>query len=588
MLDPRIYRAALVPVLLAVLVAAFSLQDRPRPIGTTLAPDAFSGDAAARLVENLAVTYPRRRPGDAGDEALARRIAQELEVLGPRSVRLRTAKAQTIDGERELTTVIGRRIGAPGPGLVVVAHRDAAAAGAKAELSGTAAMLEIARIAGTGRVRRTITFVSTSGGSGGAAGAAAAVDALPGETSAVLVLGDLAGEDVRRPFVSGFSNGRGQASIQLRRTVEAAIRAEVGVQPGGSRAPAQWARLALPFAIGEQGEILRAGVPAVLLSVSGEQGPAADTPIAPGRIERFGRAALRALTALDNGPTIDDGVQSVVLTNRKLLPQWAVRLLVGVLLLPVLLIAVDALARARRRREPVGRWALWVLATSLPYLLVSVTAVMFAATGLLAAAPDAPVPPGAIPVDGSAVVALVSLGLVFLLGWLVLRPLALRIVGVRTRPSTPGAGVALLLVGCAVVAAVWARNPFAASLLVVPLHLAVLIAASDVRLPRLVGFPIVLLGALPAALAVVSVASQLGYDPAQAAWVLVLAIAGGHIGVLSWIVLALLAGCATATALIANAKRPPSKDEEEPVTVRGPVTYAGPGALGGVDSALKR
>jgi hypothetical protein len=34
-LDARIYRAAFLPLLLAVLVAAFSLADRPRPIGTT-------------------------------------------------------------------------------------------------------------------------------------------------------------------------------------------------------------------------------------------------------------------------------------------------------------------------------------------------------------------------------------------------------------------------------------------------------------------------------------------------------------------------------------------------------------------------
>jgi hypothetical protein len=32
MLDLRIYRAAFVPVLFAVLVVAFSLQDRPRPL----------------------------------------------------------------------------------------------------------------------------------------------------------------------------------------------------------------------------------------------------------------------------------------------------------------------------------------------------------------------------------------------------------------------------------------------------------------------------------------------------------------------------------------------------------------------------
>ena len=45
---------------------------------------------------------------------------------------------------------------------------------------------------------------------------------------------------------------------------------------------------------------------------------------------------------------------------RNVLPDWAVRLLVGTLLLPALLAALDALFRARRRRLPVGRWAGWI------------------------------------------------------------------------------------------------------------------------------------------------------------------------------------------------------------------------------------
>ena len=120
-------------------------------------------------------------------------------------------RAQTIDGERRITNVIATRPGAAGPGIVVVAHRDAAGHGARAELSGTAALLELARVAGDGRLQRTITFVSTSGGTGGTAGAAAAVAALPRPVDAVLVLGDIAGTRIRKPFVVGFSNGHGMA-----------------------------------------------------------------------------------------------------------------------------------------------------------------------------------------------------------------------------------------------------------------------------------------------------------------------------------------------------------------------------------------
>src|SRR3954447_13763643 len=78
---------------------------------------------------------------------------------------------ETIDGKRTLATVLARQIGEPGPELVVVAHRDAAGRGARAELSETAAMLELARGVAGGGLRRRVTCVSTSGGSGGAAGA---------------------------------------------------------------------------------------------------------------------------------------------------------------------------------------------------------------------------------------------------------------------------------------------------------------------------------------------------------------------------------------------------------------------------------
>src|SRR4029079_7213832 len=164
MLDARIYRAALVPVLLAVIVCAFSLQDQPSPLGTTLAPDAFSGADANRELGSLVDTYPRRRAGDAADTALARRVADTFRGMGEAyEVSTPTFDGETIDGRRELTTVLARQVGAPGPELVVVAHRDAAGPGAAAELSGTAAMIELARIVAGGRLPGNVPVVSHGG-----------------------------------------------------------------------------------------------------------------------------------------------------------------------------------------------------------------------------------------------------------------------------------------------------------------------------------------------------------------------------------------------------------------------------------------
>ena len=55
MLDPRIYRGALLPVLLAAIVFAFSLENRPAPAATTLAPDAFVGARAAKSMSPASV-----------------------------------------------------------------------------------------------------------------------------------------------------------------------------------------------------------------------------------------------------------------------------------------------------------------------------------------------------------------------------------------------------------------------------------------------------------------------------------------------------------------------------------------------------
>ena len=84
MIDPRIYRAALIPVLLAFVLLAFSLENRPQPMRTALAPDEFRGerafDRAYEAGEGLSDRFAQRRPGSAGDDGLASEIADEMKV----------------------------------------------------------------------------------------------------------------------------------------------------------------------------------------------------------------------------------------------------------------------------------------------------------------------------------------------------------------------------------------------------------------------------------------------------------------------------------------------------------------------------
>src|SRR5437660_9807030 len=77
MLDPRIYRMGLVPVVLAVIVLAFSLGDQPAPLTTTLAPDAYSGQNAYATMYSLKSQFPRRPPGSDADSRLAGYLASQ-------------------------------------------------------------------------------------------------------------------------------------------------------------------------------------------------------------------------------------------------------------------------------------------------------------------------------------------------------------------------------------------------------------------------------------------------------------------------------------------------------------------------------
>src|SRR4051794_35970486 len=143
MLDLRVYRAAFVPALLCVVVAAFSLAAPPRAVTTTLAPDAFQGSRAFGTLRQLATAFPDRAPGSAGDQGLAREVANQFRLSGL-AVSTRTREAQTIDGKRTVTDVIGVRPGSVSSRrLVVMAHRDAASRPSQAALSGTAGLLEL-------------------------------------------------------------------------------------------------------------------------------------------------------------------------------------------------------------------------------------------------------------------------------------------------------------------------------------------------------------------------------------------------------------------------------------------------------------
>ena len=587
MLDPRIYRAALLPVLLVLIVVAFSLEDGPAPLTTTFAPVAFDGARASRLLDDLASRFPDRRPGSDGDTALARRVAVELRAALPAvAVHARTFSGETIDGRRDLRTVWAQQPGSgDGAQLVVVAHRDAAARGAKAELSGTAAMLELARVLGAARPARTVTFASVSGGSGGQAGMADLVAHLQRPVDAVLELGDVAGPVARSPLVVAWSQSAGTAPLTLERTVATALRQETGLVSPDPHARTALARFTFPLAVSGQGVADAAGLPAVRLSASGELPPAGGAPTLPARLDGFGRAALRAVTALDGGPQIGPAPDRDLLVSRKLLPGWSLRLLVFALLLPALVTLIDGVARMRRRGEPFARRLGWVLALGVPFALAALFGRALGLTDAVVAL-SPPAPPGVVPPHGSGWAAMVCTLLVLVLGFLVVRPLLVRALGVGGAREDPAAGLAPALVACLCGLVAWALNPYAALLFVLPANLWLLVGAREVRLRRPLNILVVLISLAPVAGVAVVYAAQLDMGIGQVAWFWFLTLAGGQGGAAALIGWSVAAGAAAAALLVACL--PDTDAADLPVTVRGPRSYAGPGSLGGTDSAMRR
>jgi hypothetical protein len=605
MLEPRIYRMGLLPVLLALIVVAFSLGNQQGALTTNTVPDAFNGGGAFADMQFLAHAYPNRRPGSVGDERLASAISARLQRDGF-TVSSDSFAAPTVDGTRMLQNVIGVRAGSGQGSIVIVSHRDALGPGAEVNLSGTAVMLELARVLSGQGLQRTLVVVSTSG-SDGAVGTERLASELPGPVDAVLVLGDMAGVSTRQPIVAPWSNNEQVAPTALRNTLSWALSAQTGLSAAGSSLPGQVAHLAFPMTAGEQAPLNAQGVPAVLLSLSGGNNPSPEEIPSASRMLGMGRAALQAVTALQDGGAVA-GPSSYLLWDGKVVPAWAIALLVLALIIPVLAMTIDGVARARRKGHLVSRWAGWVLAAAVPFALAALLVWVARATGWIGPAPSGPVAHGAVPLAGGGIALLVVMALLVCAGLVWLRPLLIRWLAldgrydgrkarVRAARGTvrddsvgvqdgPAAGI--LLVMCLVSLAVWITNPFAALVLLPALHLWPWVVGSRHRLPVPATILLVLAGLAVPALLAAYFAMTFGLSPVGVAWSGVLLLAGGGLGMASALEWSVLAGCAVAVILVAVRSARVERAEEAKISIRGPVSYAGPGSLGGTESALRR
>lgn len=588
MIEPRIYRVAFAPAVLAVVLVMFSLQSTPRPLEQGLPADAvFEGAGAETQAQRIVDAAPDRRAGTVGDRRAAGLVAAAFRDSG---FTVEVDRFQR-DGE-ELVNVLGRRAGETGRQIVVVADRDASGVPDTAgSASDTAALLQLARVFEGRPSEKTLVLASVDGSALGQVGATRLMRSLPDpdKVEGIVTVSEL-GYGRGEPAVIGWSTNTDRASQRLQRTVAESVREETGSLARAPGATGQVGRLSFPLGIGAQGVLLGGGYDAVRVAGGGEREDTSNPrePIDRDRLGTLGRVVLRTVNALDGAPEDAGRPSAYVTVASQVMPGWVLAVLGLTLILPALVASVDAFARVRRRRSPVTPWLAWLAAAVAPFVLGVGLAHLLDLVGAVDP-PAAPVAPGLVPLDAGGLGVMAAVVIVVVGAWVGLRRAAVAADPDLAEPAAPGAAVVLCLAMTAGTLLLWLVNPFSALIMIPALHLWMLATLVDPAPGRRTRMALVAGGLLLPVLLVIYQLVVLGLNPLAGAWYLLLLVTGGHIGLVSSLLGCLFAGVLTGVVAVARSTPPeaPRPPREVP-KVRGPATYAGPGSLGGTDSALRR
>jgi hypothetical protein len=584
----RLYRGTWLLLGLPLLVAAFSV-DRPAPLPPAPLPPSFDGATARALAEELAEHYPDRSPGSPGARGASDWLREQLRPLALRVSTDSFEERIPGVGRVRLENILGVVAGRSRRALLVIAHRDDAGTGpgANDNGSGTGVLVELARAYASPappsattleRVGPafTILFLSTDGGAFGSLGAArfAARSPYRDRIVAVLNLDAVGGRDRARLHLA--ADAPRSPAPTFVQTVATRVLEQTREEPLRPSALEQLLDLAFPFSLYEQAPFVARNIPAVTLSTAGDRPPPSldDDPrrLTQASLTRLGRAAEATLSSLDQGLEVPQGASSSIYLGARVVPGWAVQLVLIAAVLPFMFAAVDLFARCRRRRISLApawrsyrsRLGFWLWAGG-----------ACAAFMLLGAFPDGaprPLAPESDAAGDWATATLLGLAGVAALGWLVTRE---RLVPRRPiRPEEELAGHTAALIALSVVALlVISTNPFALVFVLPSLH-------AWLWLPQLGGSVWLRLVVLAAGFAgplflVVSFGARFGVG-FDAPWYLATLLAVGYVpATAALIALPWLAAAGQLTALTVGRYAPyPTARERRP---RGPIraTLAG-------------
>jgi hypothetical protein len=529
MIDLRLYRYALLAVPLAAVIAMFSLQSVPPSLSGGVPPDAFDPTTAAPLAKQIAESSAYPTPGSSADNTMAEQVKQAFSAIDGATVSEQRFGGSFHGHDVDLRNLIATLPGESTRQIALIAPRDVArGSGAVTTAAATGAMLQIADTFSGSSHRKTLVFVSTDGSSIGALGAKRFIrdytDA--GLLDAAIVLSQPAVREPTAPLVIPWSTGPQSTASQLNDTANSIVSKEAATPAGDEGPLSDLFRLALPAGLGEQGPLVKAGLPAVRLSSDGELplDPGQDTPdnFNTDTFARFGRASLALILVLDASPgAVEHGPGGYIGVAGNLLPGWTIAMLALALLLPVAVGAGAGLASAARSPMEAARGFLWAGLRVLPFLGALLIILAATLVGLMPS-PDFPFDPRFESLGLGGAISVVVAILAYCAIAFFMRPL---------RPPPPravaSAAPAAVLLACVAALGVWAVNPYLGMLVALGLQ-AWLFAAT--RPGRLAAAGLILLGLVPLLALVANLAGR--FDAGVGVWHdLLLMLADGQIGV---------------------------------------------------------
>jgi aminopeptidase YwaD len=477
-INGRLYRGTWLFVGLPLLLLAFSVA-RPAALQPPNLPAAFDKDTAATLAADLATRWPSRLPGTPGALGATRWYGEQLGQYGYRIRREPFTATVPGRGRVRLVNLLAIRPGRSPKTILLVAHRDdgGTGAGANDNASGTAAILELARVyapaSGSVPVRLpyTLGFLSTDGAVYGGLGAAWFAAHAPERSSVIAVVDLDAIAGAARPRLQLGGDTPRSPAPGLVETIRARLAAETGSEPTRPSALRQLLDLGFPYSRYEQAPFVSRGIPAVTITTAPDR-PARGlhddaTRLRTTRLKQIGQATQGAIDALQQGIALSPGPPSYVFLGTRIVRGWAIELVLIGALLPFLAATVDLFARCRRRRIRVAP-ALRSYRSRLGFWLWA--GLGFGLFSLLGLWPDGAPRPPALDSVRWPMGALIAFAVLVGVGWFVARDRLLPRRPLRPEEELAGHAGALLALGVVALLVV-ATNPFALIFLLPSLHI---------------------------------------------------------------------------------------------------------------------